>query len=227
MSRIATLAAVVITAAGCATQAPRPTTAECVSGCVAVATPAVAAPAAPSQLAVQEMPVQIYAKVTAAADSAEAFVAEVAQNADAAAMHAMFALQPSVSLEQSKPMIRTARTSAQTAGANADATIKQGDKLGQSVSSLPTAANRPWNQSAQYTHYWNLARHELVNARNEAGKAVDAADLALDCTTAACARTNIAALQAKSTSSAGATRQAEPLLRIALVFATSRYATGL
>jgi hypothetical protein len=173
------------------------------------------------------MPVQIFAKVNASADSAQAFVAEVAQNADAAAMHAMFALQPNLSLSEAKPMIRTARTSAQVAGANADATIKQGDKLGQSVSSLPTAANRPWNQSAQYSHYWNLARHELVLARNEAGKAVDAADVALDCSTTACARQNIAALKTNSVNSAGATRQAEPLLRIALVFATSRYATGL
>ena len=227
MSRIAKVAAVVLIAAGCATQAPRPTTAECVSGCVAVATPAAAAPSAPSALAVQEMPVQIFARVSASADSAQAFVAEVAQNADAAAMNAMFALQPNLSLKEAKPLIRTARSSAQVAGQNADATIKQGDKLGESVSTLPTAANRPWNQSAQYKHYWNLARHELVLARNEAGKAVDAADVALDCSTSACARKNIAAIKTNSVSSAGATRQAEPLLRIALVFATSRYATGL
>ena len=227
MSRISKVVAVAVLVSGCATQAPRPTTAECVSGCVAVATPAAAAPTAPSQLAVQEMPVQIFAKVSASADSAQAFVAEVAQNADAAAMQAMFALQPSISLNEAKPMIRTARTSAQVAGASADATIKQGDRLGESVSALPTAANRPWNQSAQYTHYWNLARHELVLARNEAGKAVDAADVALDCSTLACAKQNIAALKTNSVNSAGATRQAEPLLRIALVFATSRYATGL
>ena len=227
MSRIAKVAAVAVLAAGCATQAPRPTTAECVSGCVAVAAPATAAAVAPSALAVQEMPVQIYARVSASADSTQAFVAEVAQNADAAAMNAMFALQPNVSLSEAKPLIRTARSSAQVAGQNADATIKQGDKLGESVSSLPTAANRPWNQSAQYTHYWNLARHDLVIARNEAGKAVDAADVALDCSTVACAKQNINALKTNSMNSAGATRQAEPLLRIALVFATSRYATGL
>ena len=227
MSRIAMVAAVAVLAAGCATQAPRPTTAECVSGCVAVATPAAAAPVAPSALAVQEMPVQIYARVSASADSAQAFVSEVAQNADAAVMNAMFALQPSMSLSETKPLIRSARSSAQVAGQNADATIKQGDKLGESVSSLPSAANRPWNQSAQYKHYWTLARHDLVIARNEAGKAVDAADVALDCTTVACAKQNIAALKTNSVNSAGATRHAEPLLRIALVFATSRYATGL
>jgi len=224
MSRFALLAVVAVVAAACATQAPRPTTAECVAGCVAAAKPA---PSAPTELTVQQLPVEIYAAVSASADSTQAFVAEIATNADAAALQASFAIQPNVSLADAKPMIRTARGSAQNASQSANAVIKQGDKLNTFVNALPTAANRPWNQGAQYTRYWNLARHQFVVARNDAGKAVDAADVALDCKTTTCARQSIALVQTNSSNSAGATREGEPLLRVALVYATSMFATGL
>lgn len=225
MSRFAPLAVVAVAlVAACATQAPRPTTAECVAGCVAVAKPAAAAP---TELAVQQLPVEIYAAVSASADSTEAFVAEVTQNADAAALQASFAIQPNVSLADAKPMIRTARGSAQNAGTSAAAVIRQGDKLNTFVNALPTAANRPWNQGAQYTRYWNLSRHQFVIARNNAGKAVDASDVALDCKTITCARQSIALVQTNSTNSAGASREAEPILRVALVYATSMFASGL
>jgi hypothetical protein len=227
MSRFALLAVVAVVATACATQAPRPTTAECVAGCVAAAKPAVAAPSAPTEMIVQQLPVAIYAAVSASADSTQAYVAEVTANADNAAIQAAFAIQPNVSLSEAKPMIRTARTSAQSASQSADAVIKQGDKLNTFVNALPTAANRPWNQGPQYTRYWNLARHQFVIARNNAGKAADAADVALDCKTIGCARQSIALVQTNSTSSAGATREAEPILRIALVYATSMFATGL
>ena len=227
MSRFALLSVVAVVATACATQAPRPTTAECVAGCVVAAKPAAAAPSSPSALVVQQLPIEIYAQVSAVADSTQAFVADVAHNADAAAMNAAFALQPSVSIKEAKVMIRSARTSAQSAGASADASIKQGDKLGQFVGALPTAANRPWSQTKEYTKYWNLARHQLVIARNNAGQAVEAADVALDCSTTTCARQSISLVEKNSVSSAGAMRQAEPLLRIALVYATSMYATGL
>lgn len=228
MSRIALLA-VVSVVAGCATPqaAPRATTAECVSGCVIAAKPAAAAPNAPSELVVQQLPVEIYSVVSAVADSTQAYVAEVAQNADNAALHAAFAIQPNVSLAEAKPMIRAARGSAQNASLSADAVIKQGDKLNTFVNALPTAANRPWNQGSNYTHYWNKARHEFVMARNNAGKAVDASDVALECTTITCARQSIMLMQTNSTNSAGASRQAEPLLRVALMYATSMFATGL
>jgi hypothetical protein len=228
MSRFALLAVVSVVAACATQQAPsRATTAECVSGCVVAPKPAVAAPSAPSELAVQQLPVEIYAVVSASADSTSAYVAEVAQNADNAALQAAFAIQPNVSLADAKPMIKVARTAAQNATSSADNVIKQGDKLNTFVNALPSAANRPWNQGANYTKYWNLARHEFVVARNNAGKAVDASDVALDCTTITCARQSIALVQSNSTSSAGASRQAEPLLRVALVYATSMFATGL
>lgn len=229
MSRIALLAVVSVVAAGCATQqsAPRATTAECVSGCVVAAKPAAAEKNAPSELVVQQLPVEIYAVVSAAADSTQAYVADVATNADNAALQAAFAIQPNVSLADAKPMIRAARGSAQNASQSADAVIKQGDKLNTFVNALPTAANRPWNQGANYTKYWNKARHEFVIARNNAGKAVDASDVALDCKTITCARQSIALVQTNSSNSAGASRQAEPLLRVALVYATSMFATGL
>lgn len=229
MSRIALLAVVSVVAVGCATQqaAPRATTAECVSGCMVAAKPAAAEKNAPSELVVQQLPVEIYASVSATADSTQAYFAEVAQNADNAAIQAAFVSQPNLSLAEAKPMIRQARSSAQTAGLSADAVIKQGDKLNAFVNALPTAANRPWSQGANYTKYWTLARHEFVVARNNAGKAVDASDIALECKTIACVRQTIVLVQTNSTNSAGASRMGEPLLRVALVYATSMYATGL
>lgn len=227
MSGIAKVVVVATLAAGCATHAPRPVTAECISGCVVVAHETAVRAKGKSRSPVQDMPAQMHETISASADSTQAFAIGIVQNADASAMHASFALQPGMSFKNVKSMVRTARSEAQVARASADSAIRQGDRIAQSVSGLPSAANRPWNQSAEYAHYWKLARHELVLARDEATRAVEAADVALVCATAVCARQNIAALKAKSRQSAGATRQAEPLLRIALAFASSRYATGL
>ena len=180
-----------------------------------------------SALAIQAMPGDMVEAVNASADSTHALMIDVAKSVDAAAMHAMFALQPTITTKQAVPMIRTARSSAIDARAAADASIQQGDRLSASVSSMPSAANRPWNQSEQYKHYWVLARKELMVARSEAARAVLAADKALACRTAACTRENIALLEANSARSATATHRAEPLVRIALSFATSRYASGM
>lgn len=224
MRRVATLAGLTLVAA-CA-QAPRVMTAECVSGCAPVARPAADADAAPSAFVVQQMPASLFASVDLAADSTTAASAQLIASVDAAVLQALTAFQVA-SLEGTRPAVRESRVAMQNAGTSAAEVIKQGDKLNQLVTALPTAANRPWKTGADYARYWSKARHQLVLARNSAGQAVDAANAALACNTMACARPQLGALKQASESSAGATYQAEPLLRIAMVYATSKYGTGL
>lgn len=225
MRRLAPLVVVAI-AAGCAGQAPRPVSAECVSGCAEIPRPAATADASPNAFAVQQMPRTLFAAMDNAADSTTAFSAELIQAVDVAVEQALTASRSST-IAASKPAVRDARVAMQNAGTQAAAVIRQGDKLNEIVTSLPTAANRPWKTGPEFANYWSKARHQLVLARNTAGQAVDAADAALACGTIACAKPQVATLKQKAEATSGATYMAAPLVRIAMVYATSKFGTGM
>lgn len=225
MRRLAPLVVVAIVA-GCAGQAPRPVSAECVSGCAEIPRPAADADASPTAFAVQQMPATLFAAMDNAADSTTAFSAELIQAVDVAVTEALEASRSST-IAASKPAVRDARVAMQNAGAQAAAVIRQGDKINQIVTALPTAANRPWKTGPEFANYWSKARHQLVIARNSAGQAVDAADAALACGTMTCAKPQVVTLKEKVEATSGATYMAAPLIRIATVYATSKFGTGM
>jgi len=225
MRRLAPLVVVAIVA-GCAGQAPRPVSAECVSGCAEIPRAAAAADAAPTPFVVQQMPVAMFAAMDHAADSTTATSFQLIQSVDVAVTNAVYASR-SKSVADSRPAVREARVAMQSAGKEAAEAIRQGDKLNSIVTAMPTAVNRPWNNGPQYNHYWTKARHELVLARNSAGQAVDAADAALACGTLVCQKPQVATLKQQAEATSAATYQAAPLVRIAMVYATSKFAIGL
>ena len=223
MRRVAPFFAAAVLAA-CASQ-PRPTSATCISGCVQPTAPALASDARDA-FTVQQMPPQLFAAMDQSADSTTAFAIEMMRSVDVAVVQAITASN-GLDLDGTKPAMRGARSALAGAGANADAVIRQGDRINALVSALPTAANRPWKTGAEFTRYWTKARHQLVIARNSAGQGVEAADEALSCRTLSCAKPRMTTVRQKSEALSAASYQAEPLVRIAMVYATSKFGTGL
>jgi hypothetical protein len=73
-------------------------------------------------------------------------------------------------------------------------------------------------ESASYTRYWKIGREKLDLARTKATSAVGAADLALACTATTCASARTQEMQTHIEQAAGASREAESLVRIALIY---------
>lgn len=226
MRRVAFFAFIVMLVAACA-RGPSPVmTGECVSGCREIAAPAPLASTAPNAFAVQQMPAPLHTAMAVAADSTSAFTFELIQSVDAAVEQVLGAGRLA-SIGAARPEVRRARSSLESAGSHAAAVIRQGDRINEIVTALPTAANRPWTTGDEFATYWSRARHQLVLARNSAGQGVDAADAALECGTITCARPRIATLRQRSEETSGATYMAEPLVRISMVYARSKFGTGL
>lgn len=116
------------------------------------------------------------------------------------------------SLDRARTQMSSARTSAQTASQSISAAVESGDRIRDVVGATATKEGRG------YAHYWALGRAKLDTARAYSSRAIIVADSGLVCTAAACASRRAAELQTHLQALSGATRDAESLLRVALLY---------
>ena len=146
-------------------------------------------------------------------DSTSILIASAARVSDSANVHARIALgEPTP--ERIRYRVENARAAASTASRLVEAAIAQGDFINES---LPRTSGAK-SESASYTKYWTMGREKLELARTKAASAADAADRAIACTAAACTASTTQELQGYVEQAAGASREAESLVRIAMVY---------
>ena len=146
------------------------------------------------------------------ADSTSLLVTRAALVNDTANVHARVALTESTP-ERTRTRVENARTAAANATRLVDAAIVQGDYISET---LPRTSGSP-AQSANFARYWRMGREKLALARARSASAATAAQQALDCTATDCARSRTRELQGYVEQAAGASREAESLIRIAMV----------
>ena len=181
-------------------------------GCLLAAVMLAACASKPPQ-PVALVPVDARPSLVRMGDSTSILIASAARVSDSANVHARVALGES-SAERVRFRVENARSAARTAGQLVEAAIAQGDYI--SVA-LPGASSAK-TESASYTKYWTMGREKLELARTKVSSAADAADRALACTAAACTASTTQELQSYVEQAAGASREAESLVRIAMVY---------
>jgi hypothetical protein len=147
------------------------------------------------------------------ADSTSMLVSRAAIVNDTANVHARVALRESTA-ERARVRVQNARVAADDATRLVAAAIVQGDYINDA---LPRASDAS-TQSASYTRYWLMGREKLALAQTNSASAVQAADRVLECTAPECATTRTQELQGYIEQAAGASREAESLVRIAMVY---------
>ena len=146
-------------------------------------------------------------------DSTSILIASAARVSDSANVHARVALGES-SPERIRFRVENARSAARTASQLVEAAIAQGDYIRET---LPGASGAK-GESASYARYWVMGREKLELARTKAASAAEAADRMLACTAAACTASTTQEMQGYVEQAAGASREAESLVRIAMVY---------
>lgn len=146
-------------------------------------------------------------------DSTSTLIASAARVSDSANVHARVALGES-SPDGVRVRVENARAAARSASRLVDAAIAQGDYISEA---LPGASGAK-GESASYVKYWTIGREKLQLALTKASSAAEAADRALACTAAACTASTTQELQSYVEQAAGASREAESLVRIAMVY---------
>ena len=147
------------------------------------------------------------------ADSTSQLVALAAQASDSAILQASYATIDGP-VERLRGYVNTAREAAQRASKSLDDAIEKGDRLRLTVE--PEGSVNAG--SRRYSHYWHLGRAKLDVARVESERAASAADSALACTLPSCTTVSAQSLRTHSQLAAGAVREAESLVRIALLY---------
>lgn len=147
------------------------------------------------------------------ADSTSLLVSRAALVNDTANVHARVALRESTP-ERTRARVENAQAAANNATRLVDAAIVQGDYLNET---LPRTSGSP-TQSASFTRYWLMGREKLTIARARSASAATAAAQALECTATECAMTRTQELQGYVEQAAGASREAESLVRLAMVY---------
>lgn len=147
------------------------------------------------------------------ADSTSMLVVRAALVNDTANVHARVALAESTP-ERARARVEHARTAAASAAHLVDAAIAQGDYISEM---LPRASESP-TQSARFTRYWAMGRERLALARSRSASAETAAAQALACSATDCATSRTRELQGFVEQAAGASREAESLVRIAMLY---------
>jgi len=154
------------------------------------------------------------------AESTTRILAYTSSTSDSARVQARVASISSNSLDVTRDYVNRARTSVVRAGNGVERVIIQGDMLGVRFAYARTALERSKQFDVRgpgYDHYWQLGRAKLELARARSGQAVAAADSALACKISACASSRAQQMVAHIDAAAGATREAEGLVRIALL----------
>lgn len=154
------------------------------------------------------------------ADSATRILAFTSSASDSARVQARVAALTSNSLDVTRDYVTRARTSALRAGNGAERVITTGDILGVRFAYAKTALHGDKQFDVRgpgYDHYWQLGRAKLELARTQTSQAVVVADSALACSAATCASSRAKQMATYIDAAAGATREAEGLVRIALL----------
>jgi hypothetical protein len=146
-------------------------------------------------------------------DSTSTLIATAARVSDSANVHARVALGESAP-DRVRFRVENARSAARVASQLVEAAIAQGDYIGDALPRASTAKA----ESTSYAKYWTMGREKLELARTKASSAADAADRALACTAPACTASTTQELQSYVEQAAGASREAESLVRIAMVY---------
>lgn len=145
------------------------------------------------------------------ADSTSRNVALSAEAADTAAIQSQYAVSDSL-LGRARSVIATARLAARNARDQAQMAIVQGDRVGTTIESgLFEPA-----QAQQFAQYWKLGRAKLDSARLRSATAAQLADSALGCPTTRCATQVAKRMYDLLRAAAGASREAESYVRVAL-----------
>ena len=146
------------------------------------------------------------------ADSTTHLAAYAALATDTAMVKVRVATTAS-SLTDARSLVLTARTAVVSASSNATAAIRQGDWLRNIV-----AGDAADDQGGRdYARYWTIGRAKLDSARTLSGEAAAVADSALSCTERLCAAARVRQMQAHVEAAAGAAREAESVIRVAMV----------
>jgi hypothetical protein len=132
---------------------------------------------------------------------------------DSANLHAKVVLATS-SADGVRAGLESAQSAALTASRLVESAIAQGDYIS---GALPGVSGAP-GESASYTRYWKMGREKLDLAHDRAVIAAERAGLALACTSADCISTITQEVQSSLEQVAGASREAESLVRIAMVY---------
>jgi len=176
---------------------------------VILAACASAPPKAPAPLG----PIDTRPTLVRLGDSTNLLIASAAQVSDSANIHARIALGESAP-ERVRVRVESARTAAATASRLVEAAIAQGDYIRETLPGVSGAKG----ESASYAKYWVMGREKLELARTKAASAADAADRMLACTAPACTASTTQEMQGYVEQAAGASREAESLVRIAMVY---------
>ena len=107
----------------------------------------------------------------------------------------------------------TARETTKRASQSIEDAILAGDRLRTQVEPDGIAAG-----PRRYSHYWYLGKAKLDVARLESERAVIAADSVLACTAPSCTTAPARSFRTHSVAAAGAAREAESLVRLAMVY---------
>jgi hypothetical protein len=159
----------------------------------------------PASLVETRSPLQL------AADTTRVLATEAAESSDTADAQARIAATAR-SLDDALRYMTSARLSAQNANRQASSALVKGDWVQHMLAGAGEDAEQP-----QYDHYWQMGRAKLDVVRLRSGNAVTAADSALACTVTTCTATRALRMQTEIEAAAGAAREAESLIRIALV----------
>ena len=114
-------------------------------------------------------------------------------------------------LPDARALVLNARRATATAGAHAAAAIRQGDWIRNILVEDPNA------RGAEYARYWQVGREKLETATELSGQAMAVADSALSCTEQECATSRARQMQSQLEAAAGAAREAESVVRVAMV----------
>ena len=182
-------------------------------GCVILTVIAAACASAPDTPPAAVAPVDPRPPLVRLGDSTSILIASAARVSDSANVHARVALgEPTP--ERIRYRVENARAAASEASRLVEAAIAQGDYINESLPRVSGAKS----ESASYTRYWTMGREKLELARSKATSASEAADRAIACTAAACTASTTQELQGYVEQAAGASREAESLVRIAMVY---------
>jgi hypothetical protein len=146
-------------------------------------------------------------------ENAKLLVASAAQASDEAITDARLAIAER-SLDRMRAQIAQAKNAVREARENLDAAVREGDRLRE----IAELGDDPVKGGRGYAHYWALGRAKLDTANVRSAQALVSADSALACTATQCASRRAQEMNALLEAVSGATRDAESLLRIALLY---------
>ena len=142
------------------------------------------------------------------ADSTVRLVSIAATETDSAMVRTRVA-SVSRSLVDARSLVMGARSAVATAGSHVATAMRQGDWLRGVVADE--------ERGQEYAKYWSIGRVKLDEARARSQIAVAVADSVLACTEAQCASDGARRMQEQVEAAAGAAREAESVVRVALV----------